>query len=172
MSSPPQRSRSPRTLGTVGRVVAVSAVAMIALGVRTYMDGYTAKNLEQINAARALAHFDHAPRHGGLVLMNGDTHFEVVLDRTGQYRVYFSDAVRTALPAAVASQVHVAVTPNGGAPDNTPLQIDAAGTHWTGRGPGIVDPNAVARITYIAQQKPYWIDVPASAWPGVIASLP
>lgn len=40
-------------------------------------------------------HRDHEPRHGGVVLMKGDLHYEVVLDPTGQsFRVFFTDASR------------------------------------------------------------------------------
>ena len=39
-----------------------------------------------------MAHGNHNPKYGGTVLMNGDMHFEVVLNRDGTYHVYFSDA--------------------------------------------------------------------------------
>ena len=48
-------------------------------------------------------HGDHSPHHGGIVLMNGDVHYEVVMDPAGKYEVWFSDAVRTDLPASVAA---------------------------------------------------------------------
>jgi hypothetical protein len=160
----------------LGKAIAVSAVAIGALGVRMYVARYSVASagdsLSSSSSTAPITHFDHRPRHGGLVLMNGDTHFEVVLDGDGRYNVYFSDAVRTALPASIASQVLVAVTPPGRAPETTPLQIDATGARWIGRGTPIDDPNAIVRITYTAGDKPYWIDVPASAWNGVIASRP
>jgi hypothetical protein len=163
----------------LGKAIAVSAVAIGALGVRMYVARYSVDNvagatnlLPSFGSTGPLTHFDHRPRHDGLVLMNGDTHFEVVLDGDGRYSVYFSDAVRTALPASIASQVLVVVTPPGRAPEATPLQIDATGARWIGRGTPIDDPNAIVRITYTAGEKPYWIDVPASAWNGVISSRP
>ena len=160
----------------LGKAIAVSVVALVALGVRTYVVRYSvasAKNARPTsNSAATLGHFDHSPRHGGLVLMNGDTHFEVVLDRDGRYGVYFSDAVRVALPASMASQVRIAVTPTARSPETTALQIDATNACWIGRGTPIDDPNAIVRIAYTAEEKPYWIDVPVSAWTGVISSLP
>ena len=48
-------------------------------------------------------HGDHSPHHGGIVLMNGDVHYEVVMDPAGKYEVWFSDAVRTDLPAFLAA---------------------------------------------------------------------
>ena len=43
--------------------------------------------------------------------MDGDLHFEVVLGRSGEHRLYFSDAMREELPAATAAGVTVTVTP-------------------------------------------------------------
>src|SRR5262252_5934278 len=56
-------------------------------------------------ASPAPVHGNHDPKYGGVVLMNGDLHFEVVLTPAGRYHVYFSDAARAELPASVASQV-------------------------------------------------------------------
>jgi len=58
--------------------------------------------------ATGVPHGDHNPRHGGVVFMDGDLHFEVVLGRDGQHRLYFSDAMREELPAATASAVTAA----------------------------------------------------------------
>src|SRR5262245_63650773 len=55
-------------------------------------------------------HGDHNPHHGGVVLMKGDLHYEVVLDPSGKsYRVFFTDAVREELPASVASDVTLTI---------------------------------------------------------------
>ena len=72
----------------------------------------------------AAPHGDHTPRHGGVVLMNGDTHFEVVLDRTGQYRVFFSDVVRREMPASAASDVKITIKRPGQPDEEVPLEID------------------------------------------------
>jgi len=44
-------------------------------------------------------HGDHSPHQGGVVLMSGDVHYEVVMRPSGKYEVWFTDAVRTELPA-------------------------------------------------------------------------
>src|SRR5438552_18962135 len=62
------------------------------------------------SCSQAPAHTDHLPRHGGLVLMNGDLHFEVILNKEGRHRVYFSDAVRAELPASIASELTITIT--------------------------------------------------------------
>jgi hypothetical protein len=106
-------------------------------------------------------HGDHNPRYGGIVLMNGDLHFEVVLRREGQYRVYFSDATRSELPAATASGVTLTIARSGQPAETIALQIDDSGESWMGSGRRVVDDAAAtARVSYTAYGKPYFIDVP------------
>jgi hypothetical protein len=111
-------------------------------------------------AGGTVPHGDHNPRYGGLVLMNGDLHFEVVLTRDGSARVYFSDATRAELPAATASDVTITINQTSKAPEVIALHIDDSGESWVGRGKPIDDPAATARIAYTSQGKPYFIDVP------------
>ena len=108
----------------------------------------------------AVPHGDHNPHYGGLVLMDGDLHFEVVLGRDGSERVYFSDATRTELPAATASDVAVTVTQTSHPPQTTALVIDQSGESWIGRGQPVDDSSATVRIAFTARGKPYFIDVP------------
>jgi hypothetical protein len=105
-------------------------------------------------------HGNHDPKYGGVVLMNGGLHFEVVLNADGRYRVYFSDAARNELPASVASSVTIAVARAEGEPEHVALSIDAAGESWIGEGRPVESADAVARISYVFQGKPYWIDLP------------
>ena len=111
-------------------------------------------------AGAAAPHGDHTPRHGGIVLMNGDLHFEVVLRRDGAHRLYFSDAMREELPAATASGVTVTVSQKARPPEVVALRIDDSGESWLGRGRQVDDPDASARVSFIASGKPYFIDVP------------
>jgi hypothetical protein len=111
-------------------------------------------------ATTAIPHGDHNPKFGGLVLMNGDLHFETVLQRDGTYRVFFSDAVRAELPAATASGVTITITRKSGPAETVALHIDDSGESWTGKGRAVEDPAATARIAYTARGKPYFIDVP------------
>ena len=85
-------------------------------------------------SSSAVPHGDHNPHFGGIVLMNGDQHFEVVLGRDGSARVYFSDAMRNELPAATASDVTVTITGTSHPPDTFALHIDESGESWIGRG--------------------------------------
>ena len=108
----------------------------------------------------AVPHGDHNPHYGGLVLMNGDEHFEVVLGRDGSCRVYFSDAIRAELPAATASNVTVTVTQKNQTPETVALHIDDSGESWIGRGRPVADPAASVRVAYTSHGKPYFIAVP------------
>jgi hypothetical protein len=110
-------------------------------------------------ATATVPHGDHNPPYGGLVLMNGDLHFEVVLGRDGAARVYFSDATRAELPAATASDVTVTVTGKSQPPQIIPLHIDETGESWIGRGRP-VEGDATVRVAYTSHGKPYFIDVP------------
>jgi len=110
----------------------------------------------------SMAHGNHNPKYGGTVLMNGDMHFEVVLNRDGNYHVYFSDAARNELPASMASGVTITVTRPGGTPEPVALKIDDTGESWVGQGTPVKDTDAMARIAYSFQGKPYWIDLPFS----------
>jgi hypothetical protein len=113
--------------------------------------------------AAAVPHGNHDPKYGGVVLMNGDLHFEVVLRRDGRHEVYFSDATRAELPAAIASSVTVKVTRAEGAPETIDLHIDESGEYWAGQGRRVDGPAPAARIAYTSKSspdKPYWIDLP------------
>jgi hypothetical protein len=111
-------------------------------------------------SSAGIPHGDHNPHFGGIVLMNGDLHFEVVLRRDGQYRLYFSDAVRTELPAATAAGATITISQKARPPEVVPLQIDDNGESWVGSGHRIDDPDATARVAYTIHGQPYFIDVP------------
>ena len=161
-------------MSKVRRVVLVSLVALAAAGLRTFNLRQAVAAAQSVSPASdsawALAHYDHRPRHGGLVLMNGDTHFEVVLDTTGRYSVYFSSGVRTPLPASIASEVRIALIPTGRSRETIALETDPTNSLWVGRGTPIDDADAIVRVGYTADTTPYWIDVPASAWISLTAS--
>ena len=93
--------------------------------------------------------------------MNGDEHFEVVLGRDGSCRVYFSDATRTELPAATASEASSSRSRGRRRRRRSiALRIDDSGESWVGRGSPVADPGATARVAYTSRGKPYFIDVP------------
>lgn len=112
-------------------------------------------------AEPAVAHGDHNPRYGGVVMMKGDLHYEVVLDPSGRHRVYFSDAARTELPASTASRVAITIMRKDAQPEPLTLEIDEAGESWIARGQAVKDPEqTTVRLAYTVNGEAYWIDLP------------
>lgn len=105
-------------------------------------------------------HGDHAPHHGGLVLMNGELHYEVVFDREGRHRIWFSDAVRQDLPASVARDVVMTVTRPNDAPERLTMTIDDAGESWVASGRPVAGEHVMTKITYVVQGAPYEVEIP------------
>jgi hypothetical protein len=156
-------------MGRVRAIAVIATCACFAASCGRGADETPALAVRPVAAApvsgETVPHGDHHPRFGGLVLMNGDTHFEVVIDKGGNCRVYFTDAVRAELPASIASEVTVDLA-IGDAPRQTfTLKMDEGARTWDGRIRVSDDPQAVLRVTYVGPDGPYWIDVPLSAWP-------
>jgi len=116
--------------------------------------------LVAVSCTKAQPHADHTPRHGGIVLMNGDLHFEVVLDSKGTHRIFFSDAVRQELPPSVASDVMITVNESSGRSQVLKPGIDDLCRCWVAKGQPVDDVTAMARVAFRAHGTPYWIDLP------------
>jgi hypothetical protein len=116
-------------------------------------------------AGGTVPHGDHNPHHGGVVLMKGDLHYEVVLDPSGRtHRVYFTDAVREELPASVASDVVLTLHRPSQPDERIAMQIDEAGESWVAKGQPVGSPaTATARLAFSIMNEPYWIDIPFGA---------
>jgi hypothetical protein len=113
-------------------------------------------------------HGDHNPHHGGVVLMKGELHYEVVLDASGRaHHVYFTDALREELPASVAADV--VLTIRHPAEERIAMQIDETGESWVGSGRPVEAPaTATARLAFAVGHEPYWIDIPFSRAPAPV----
>jgi hypothetical protein len=105
-------------------------------------------------------HGDHTPHKGGMVLMNADIHFEVVLSPAGKHQVWFSDAVRAELPASVAAGVTLTVTRPGEPAEVLALAIDDNGESWVAAGRPVTGTNVDVKVRYSLQGEPYEIDLP------------
>jgi hypothetical protein len=105
-------------------------------------------------------HGDHSAHHGGIVMMNGDMHYEVVFDKTGKHRVWFSDAVREDLPASVASNVVMVITRPMGAAETLALSIDESGESWVAAGSPLDESGTTVRLTYAVRGEPFEIEIP------------
>lgn len=105
-------------------------------------------------------HGDHSPHRGGMVLMNGDMHFEVVFDRNGRHQVWFTDAIRSDLPASVASGVTMIVARPGEAPETLALSIDDNGEAWVASGRPVDGDDVMVTVSYAVEGEPYRIELP------------
>jgi len=92
--------------------------------------------------------------------MNGDLHFEVVLSQNGTHQIYFSDATRAELPAATASDVTLSFSSGEGAPETLRAEIDDSGESWIAKGLALKGKDITARVSFVVNDEPYWIDVP------------
>lgn len=112
-------------------------------------------------AGATMPHGDHNPHHGGIVLMKGDLHYELVFDRSGPSRLYFTDAVREDLPASIATEVTLTVKRPGHPDERIAMKIDDDGESWIGAGQPIAKTDELAvRVAFTIHDEPYWIDVP------------
>lgn len=105
-------------------------------------------------------HGDHSPHHGGMVLMKGELHYEVVLDPNGKHAVWFSDAVRTELPASVASKVEMIVTRPAASPETLALTIDESGESWIAAGKPVAGNDVFVMLTFTARGEAFEIEIP------------
>ena len=119
----------------------------------------TATPADPQHAGLTTPHGDHSPHHGGLVMMNGEVHYEVVFDQAGRHRVWFSNAVREDLPASIASDVVMVVTPKMGAAETFVLKIDDSGESWIAAGHPLASGDMV-RLTYQLRGEPFEIEIP------------
>jgi hypothetical protein len=93
--------------------------------------------------------------------MHGDLHFEVVLKPSGLYHVYFSDAVRVELPAAVASEVTITVNHAEGLLETLNARIDEGGKSWVAQGRRVGNEiDSTVRVAFTYKGENYWIDLP------------
>ena len=106
------------------------------------------------------AHGDHSPHKGGMVLMNGDIHYEVVFARDGAHRIWFTDPVRAELPASVATDVTMVITRPGEPEEVLKLAIDDSGESWIARGRPVPGNDAYVKITYAMQGEPPEVEIP------------
>ena len=105
-------------------------------------------------------HGDHSPHKGGMVLMNGDMHYEVVFSREGRHRIWFSDPVRSELPASVATGVTMVITRDKDTPEVLALAIDDTGESWIASGRPVVGDGAYVKISYALQGEPHEVELP------------
>lgn len=105
-------------------------------------------------------HGDHSPHHGGMVLMNGEMHYEVFFDRQGHHRLWFTDAVREDLPASVASAAAMVVMRPGKPAESLALTIDDSGESWEAHGQPVAGDDVTVKLVYSVRGEPLEIEIP------------
>ena len=105
-------------------------------------------------------HGDHTPHHGGLVLMTGDLHYEVVFEANGRHRVWFTDAVRQDLPASIARDVSMSVARPNEPVEELALEIDDAGESWVAKGRAVQGEGVIVKLTYSVSSTPHEVEIP------------
>lgn len=118
------------------------------------------KAKDSAHAGITAPHGDHTAHHGGMVLMNGETHYEVVFDKGGKHRVWFSDAVREELPASIASGVVMVIRRPMGVAETLPLAIDESGESWVAAGAPLDESGTMVTLRYSLRGQPFEIEVP------------
>jgi hypothetical protein len=108
-------------------------------------------------------HGDHTPRHDGMVLMQGDVHYEVVLAKNGRHQIWFSDAVRNDLPASVAARVTMEIARPGAAVETVTLAIDDNGEAWQAGGRPLEGDGAMVKVRFALQGEPHEVEIPVVA---------
>ncbi len=107
-------------------------------------------------------HGDHSPHHGGLVLMNGDVHYEVVLGADGRHSLWLTDAIREDLPASIASNVRLVVTRPDAPPELLSMTIDDAGESWIAAGKPLEGAGIMVTVSYDLLGAGHEIEIPFS----------
>jgi len=119
-----------------------------------------------VSAHEGEEHGNHDPKFNGLVMMYVDLHFEVVLGEKGGIRVYYSDAARAELPAAVVSDVRIDVLRKGAEPEAVAMSVSDAGDYWEGMGETVEDRETIVRIAFVFQNEPLVFELPAWMFPA------
>ena len=141
-------------------VIAIVTAACSAPDSGQAPEASPAKPPDAQHAGITTPHGDHSPHHGGMVLMQGELHYEVVLDPQGKHSVWFSDAVREELPASVASRVAMTVTRPNAADEMLALAIDDSGESWVASGQPIAGKDVVVKLAFVARGESHEIEIP------------
>ena len=92
--------------------------------------------------------------------MQGELHYEVVLDPKGRHAVWFSDAVREDLPASVASKMAMTVMRPNATPEPLALSIDENGESWIASGQPVSGNDVTVKLSFVARGEPFEIEIP------------
>jgi hypothetical protein len=110
----------------------------------------------------AAAPHDHTSHHGGLVLMDGELHFELFVGFDGRHRVHYTDGHRRPLPPGAMKSVHLKIKHGTGTDEELTL-LSGEGGAWSGRGRLIDGAKVDVTLTHVTRTgHRYSIDVPVT----------
>ncbi|MEO8678458.1 MAG: hypothetical protein ABI665_05395 [Vicinamibacterales bacterium] len=156
-----QHGGSARSFTTIGPAIVLAIVVAAGCSKPAPPPAEPAKPpADPQHAGITTPHGDHTPHHNGMVLMNGDYHYEVVFDRGGRHHIWFSDAVREELPASLASKVMMVVTRKTGAPESLALAIDDSGESWVAAGQPVIGDDVMVKVSYELRGAPFEVEIP------------
>ncbi|MDT8398824.1 MAG: hypothetical protein RQ899_09435 [Pseudomonadales bacterium] len=119
-------------------------------------------------AHRDKPHGSHDAMYGGLVMMYADLHFEVVLEEEGGVKLYYSDASRAELPAAVVSKVQVEILRDDSEAETVVMNISEAGDYWGGVSTAVSKLKTIVRVAFIFQDEALVFELPAHMFPSIM----
>lgn len=141
-------------------VLGLAALCACAPGQNRAAERAAPQPADPQHAGITTPHGDHSPHHGGIVLMHGELHYEVVIDPEGRHSVWFSDAVREDLPASVASKVEMTVMRPRAPEERLALSIDESGESWITDGKPVAGDEVMVKVAFVARGEPYEIEIP------------
>lgn len=112
-----------------------------------------------------VAHGDHNAKHGGVVLMYQDIHYETVLLPKGGVQLWITDEMRNDLPAATVSDVAVEIARPGAEPEPVDMAMAPSGEYWEGSSAAVIDAKTVVRVAFLLRGEPVLVNVPGEMWP-------
>lgn len=110
-------------------------------------------------------HGNHDAKHDGFVMMYLEMHFELVVPEQGGIQLYYSDALRNDLPAAVVADVSVEIERSGNNIEPVAMMISASGDHWMGESTPVTSIDDIVRVAFLFQGEPFVLDIPAMVLP-------
>jgi hypothetical protein len=115
------------------------------------------------SAGGGMAHGNHDPKYNGVVMMTGNLHLEIVANRDGEYRVYFSDEARQELPASVVKDMKFSVIRPGIRGEPIEMKINDTGEKWEGKGGSVLEKDSSILVSFSYQGERMSTDLPFAA---------
>jgi hypothetical protein len=121
----------------------------------------------RLEVSAAMPEHDHTPLHGGMVLMVGDLHLEVLGRAEGEVRVYLTDAFRRPVPLT-GRKGQVELTTPAGAKAG-PLAPVASGEYLAARFDAFAQPQVEATVRLPVEEDPdYFITLLLDTGAGAV----